>query len=97
MSFLRLTLRTCCRTWSRSTAVQKGSSYLPNFHRFISRFWNPWRLQSEAGYYLSSLVRLFYSSFEGLRREFTSWVDGCGFVYRDHGSYIVIQYYTRGV
>ena len=71
--------------------------YLLNFYRFISRFRNPSRLQSEAGYYLSSLVRPFYPSFEGLRKESTFWADGCGFVYRDHGSYIVIQYYTRGV
>ena len=30
-------------------------------YRFINRFRNPAKLQSEAGYYLSSLVRIYIS------------------------------------
>ena len=59
-------------------------------NRFINRFRNPEKLQSEAGYYLSSLVGTFPISLWYCSELFS--LDGRGFVRRDYGSHFPFQH-----
>ena len=62
--------------------------------RFISRFRNPAKLQSEAGYYLSSLVRIFYPVEVNINQTLT---DGGHIIYRDDGSYSSLKHHAGRV
>jgi Rab5 GDP/GTP exchange factor len=57
-----------------------SASKLMVTHRFINRFRNPIKLQSEAGYYLSSLVSLFvhFDIYNCVLRQI---LDGCGILH----------------
>ena len=63
--------------------------------RFINRFRNPTKLQSEAGYYLSSLVRT--QSYSPIIEFPTRSPDGGSVIHRKHRPYVVVQYHPRGV
>lgn len=63
--------------------------------RFINRFRNPTKLQSEAGYYLSSLVRGLHPCAAKLKVYVKT--DGCGLVHRDDGSFFSVKHHPRRI
>ena len=63
-------------------------------YRFINRFRNPIKLQSEAGYYHSSLVSFFFFVCNCVLRQ---TLDGCCVLHWNNGSHFTIEYHSRGI